>query len=162
MIFQLKIEGSTYDLWLGVNAPLLLFEALGLVSLDRFLEPSPDGKPKEPTEEEKQSLNVASLYHSIKTYASRYAIMSVLLGDAEATPPFPYTTARELAQRTEIIDVTNFVTAVFNDYSKRTKSEGEPDAIAPQPDSAQEAAIAHSIISTDGEIFTQSNIAEGE
>ena len=77
MTFSLKIEGIEYDLWLGENAPILLFEALG-ISFDSVFPStaSNEGAIASSLDEMTiaDSLKPQTLFNKIKTFDVRNAI----------------------------------------------------------------------------------------
>ncbi len=124
---QLKVEEITYDLWLGSNAPLLLFEALG-VPLDEALT-NPDIVT--------DFLTPQALFNKLKTFETRKAIADIILQEGEFSPDLPYD-AMKLARRLEINSLLVLIGGVFADYN----------IVPPNPESVQPLeAIAISNIS---------------
>lgn len=115
MTFQLKIEESTYSLWLGSNAPLLLFEALG-VSLENALTDTAIAT---------DALTPQNLFNKLKTFETRKAIADIVLQEGEFTPDLVIDSSK-LARRLEIDALLNLIGDVFTQYNEKA-------AIAPQP-----------------------------
>lgn len=156
MTFQLKVEETTYDLWLGGNAPILLFEVLG-ISLDDALTN---------TEIVTDALTPQNLFNKIKTFETRKGIASIILQEGETTPALSMG-ADKLARRLELNPLLTLISDVFTEYNERQT------AIATQLDSASlelsqetEEAIAATYQSLPDpiqeEAIATSNIAEGE
>jgi hypothetical protein len=154
MTLTLKIAGIEYDLWLGENVPLLILEIFG-VSVDAFIgQKEIDGELLAKQLEE--NLNAYEIFKKIKMFPTRSQILEVLTTECEFTPGLEISDLNKLVRRISIPDLTAIVNQIFEVFVLNNQPpETEPDLI-------QEAAIAHSLISTDDEIFTQSNITEGE
>ena len=140
MTFSLKIEGIEYDLWLGVNAPILLFEALG-VSFDSIF-------PVAESNEESNEVAIAgtldettiadilkpqALFKKLKTFGIRNEIFNILLEEGEFTPAMPFDGAK-LARRFEIDRLLTLIGNVFTEYNDRSKPAEPEAAIAPSID----------------------------
>lgn len=117
MTFQLKVEETTYDLWLGGNAPILLFEVLG-ISLDDALTNA---------EIITDALTPQNLFNKIKTFETRKGIASIILQEGETTPALSMDVGK-LARRLELTPLLTLISDVFTEYNERQT------AIAPQPE----------------------------
>ena len=162
MTFSLKIEGTEYELWLGENAPILLFEALGMSFDSAFPstvsnEGAIAGSLDETTISD--SLKPQTLFNKLKTFDVRNAIASIILEEGEFTPEITFNSAK-LARRFEISYLLTLIGDIFTEYNERVKLA----EIAPRAESAEASLIvgASDAIPIASSVAPTINVAEGE
>jgi len=134
MTFSLKIEETTYSLWLGENAPILLFEALG-IPLDNAFTGDTNIESAIAS-----SLNPQTLFNKLKTFEVRNAIAAIILQEGEFTPDLTMDSTK-LARRFEMNALLNLISDVFSWYNERAIAventinaiKSEHQVVAPQP-----------------------------